>query len=648
MTAEPTAGARWGARADGAPAAGVDTLTALLERAAGSDERGLRFLDRRERATFLSWRRVHGGAAATAARLRRLGVRPGDRVALVFPTGSEFFDGFFGALLAGAVPVPLYPPVRLGRLGEYHRRTAAMIEAAGARVVLAERRVRRILGRTVEAARPELGCLTPSALAHAGGPEPPAGSERPAAGGDLALVQFSSGTTVEPKPVALSHRAVLAQVRLLNRFWPDTDELTHSGVSWLPLYHDMGLIGCVFPAVERVADLTLVPPELFVARPAVWLRAISRFGATISPAPNFAYGLCVSKVRDEELEGVDLSCWRVALNGAESVSAATVRAFTERFRPFGFRPEALTPVYGLSEAALAVTFSPLDRPPLCRRFVRASLEPGRKVEPVPEEDGGSEGRELVSVGSPLPGFELEVREPGEAQGGEDEPPSTGEGREPLPAGRVGRIHVRGPSLMEGYLGRPDATAEVLSKGWLDTGDLGFLDGGELYLTGRAKDLVILRGRNYAPEEIEAAAGRAAGVRRGCTVAASWVGREDQKEKRADSERLVVLAEVDRRAGPAVRRALPEAVHEEVLARIGVAPDRVVALEPGTLPRTSSGKLRRGEALRRWLAGSLEPPAPVTPLRLAGAVLGSGAAFARLGLGRAFEEDLEENPGGDDG
>ncbi|HUF79279.1 MAG TPA: AMP-binding protein [Thermoanaerobaculia bacterium] len=577
------------------------TLIDLLERSADRDDRGLRLLDRHERERFLSWRRVAAGAERTGAALAALGVRPGDRVALVFPTGEEFFDAFFGALAAGAVPVPLYPPVRLGRLGEYHRATAGMLRAAGARVVLADARIRRLLGQAVAAARPELGCLTLDGLAGAAGRLRPREPHRPAPG-DLALVQFSSGTTVDPKPVALSHRAILAQVEMLNGLWPERERIVHSGASWLPLYHDMGLIGCIFPALELGTDMTLLPPEVFVARPATWLRAISRFRATVSPAPNFAYGLCVAKVRDEELDGVDLSSWRIALNGAEAVSARTLRSFIERFRPWGFRPEAMTPVYGLAEAALAVTFSDLGRPFRSGRFERASLEPGE----APCPDPG--GRELVSVGRPVPGFEVEVRD-GDA------------GR----VGHVGRVWVRGPSLMEGYLGRLRETARVLRDGWLDTGDLGFLSGGELFLTGRAKDLVILRGRNYGPEEIEAAAAAVPGARAGCAVAASYLPEE------SDGEELVVFVEAARDASDGLRERLPAAVREAVLGALGLRPDRVEVLAPGTLPRTSSGKLRRGETLRRWLAGELAPPEPVTPLRLARAMAGSAWGYLRSGV-----------------
>jgi acyl-CoA synthetase (AMP-forming)/AMP-acid ligase II len=611
--------------ARGLPGEGAGHLLDLLERARETDGRGLRLLDRRERETFLPWSEVVRRAERTAAALRAAGVRPGDRVALVFPTGEEFFDAFFGALAAGAVPTPLYPPVRLGRLPEYHRRTAGMVRAAGARLVLADGRVRRLLGQAMAEARPALGCRT---LAEIGDdlPDGENGGGLLAAAvspDDLGLVQFSSGTTVDPKPVGLTHRALLAQTETLNGLWPELhgDSLP-SGVSWLPLYHDMGLIGCVFPALAFRADLTLIGPEVFVARPAVWLRAVSRYRATISPAPNFAYGLCVSKIRDEELDGVDLSSWRVALNGAEPVSARTLRAFAERFAPWGFRAEALAPVYGLSEAALAVTFSDLGRRFRSERFERRSLEPGGAPEAV-DLDRPEAGRELVSVGRPLPGFEVEIRDATLTSLGE---------------GRVGNVWVHGPSLMAGYLGRPRATARALRDGWLDTGDLGFVRDGELFLTGRAKDLVILRGRNYGPEEMESAAWSVPGARTGCAVAASWMPEE------ADREELVLFVEAARSATPEERRALPEAVGQAVAAAVGPRPDRVEVLAAGTLPRTSSGKLRRAETLRRWREGELDPPDGVNPWRLAAAVAGSTVAFARLRLEGAPEsppESLEE-------
>jgi acyl-CoA synthetase (AMP-forming)/AMP-acid ligase II len=471
-----------------------------------------------------------------------------------------------------------------------------MLAGVDAKLVLADRLVQRVLGRTIELARPPLGCRTVEQLPAGGNAQPVT-----SAPDDLALVQFSSGTTVDPKPVALTHAALLAQVDRLNAVWPDGDGLEHSGASWLPLYHDMGLVGCVFTALERPAVLTLIPPELFIARPAVWLRTISRYGATVSPAPNFAYGLCVARIGDDELQGVDLSCWRFALNGAECVVPSVARAFIERFARWGFRADAMRPVYGLSEAALAVTFSGGAQPFSSRHFSRECLaERGEARE-------AKEGREIVSVGRPLDGFTLRIVD---ERGCE------------IPERRIGRVLVRGPSLMHGYLDRPEATAEVLKHGWLDTGDLGFFDDGELFLTSRAKDTLILRGRNYAPQEVEEVVHDLPGVRPGCAVAVSHL------EEGAEGEKLWLFVEAKRGVPRSEYEAMGEASGRRVVAATALTVDRVVVLEPGTLPRTSSGKLRRRETLRRYLAGELSPPQPVTRLRLAAAVAGSTLAYAR--------------------
>ena len=314
-----------------------------------------------------------------------------------------------------------------------------------------------------------------------------------------------------------------------------------------------------------------------MARPALWLRGIARSRATVSPAPNFAFARALRRVRDEELAGVDLSCWRHALCGAEAVSPQTLDEFARRFARWGFRREALTPVYGLAEAGLAVTFGALDAPFTVGRFERRALLAGRAV-------ADPDGREIAGVGMPLPGFSVAARD----DAGRD-----------LPAGRVGTIWVRGPSLMEGYLGDPAATARVLRDGWLDTGDLGFVDArGELFLVGRAKDLVIVRGRNHAPEEIEAAVAAVAGVRPGGVAAVGWL------PERAAEEELLLL--VERARGDAVDgvAALASACRDAVRAAVGVEAGHVAVLAPGALPRTSSGKLRRAEALRRFLSGEL--------------------------------------------
>ena len=574
-----------------APAPRHASMAAMLS-AAARHPSGVTFVGLREEETRLSWAQVEERARRAAGALVARGIRPGDRVAIVLRTEPAFLDAFFGALHAGAVPVPLYPPVRLGRMDEYAEATARMLRVSGARALVTSGSVARVIGRAVAAAGPglDLGVLDAARLLDGKDTAVPRG------GSELALVQFSSGSTVDPKPVALSHASLGAQVdALVALIAPSAADVL---VSWLPLYHDMGLIGCLLGAVSYPGPLVLLAPEHFLARPALWLRAVARHRGTISAAPHFAYAYAADRVRDADLEGLSLASWRIALDGAEPVTAGALERFAARFAPFGLDAGALMPVYGLSEASLAVTFSPRGRPLLAERIDPAALRSGQVS---PGE------REVVSVGVPIPGVEVEIR-------GEDD--------DALPERRLGRIHVRGPSLMEGYLGDPAATSRVLRDGWLDTGDLGFHAGGELFVHGRAKDLVIVRGANHAPEEFEACLAGIEGLRPGCAVALGFL------PDRGDVEELLVLAERTRGAR-GEGAVLEEAVREAVSSRTGVRPHTVRILEPGTLPRTSSGKMRRGEALRRFQGGKLLPPRKVNVLSLAREVLAGRLARARV-------------------
>jgi acyl-CoA synthetase (AMP-forming)/AMP-acid ligase II len=569
-------------------------------RAAADHPGGVTFVDLHERETVVPWREVLARARRAAAVLAARGIAPGDRVAVVLRTEPAFLDAFFGAWLAGAVPVPLYPPVRLGRMDEYVAVTGRMIAVSGARLVVSGGAVRRLLGAAVERGGPALGVLDAEALR--GGDA--ARAEEPRAGA-LALVQFSSGSTVDPKPVALTHAALAAQVdALLAAVRPDARDVC---VSWLPLYHDMGLIGCVLSAMSYPGPLVLLAPEHFLARPALWLRAIARHGGTISAAPSFAWGYAADRVRRGELAGQSLRSWRLALDGAEAVSGEAMRRFAIRFAASGFDPGALVPVYGLSEATLAVTFGRPGRLLAGRRVDATRLARDGRVAP------GT--REIVPVGTPVPGVDVEIR-----------------GEDGAPAGELclGRIFVRGPSLMAGYLGDDEATRRTLVDGWLDTGDLGFVADGELYVHGRAKDVVVVRGANHAPEEFEAALAGVAGLRPGCAVAVGFLPPGSAGEVLAILAERARATRHDRRPLRERRAAtIEEEVRRAVLERTGVAPHTVRILEPGTLPRTSSGKLRRGEALRRHLAGLLAPPRSAGALRVALEAARSGLAYARL-------------------
>jgi len=477
------------------------------------------------------------------------------------------------------VPVPLYPPVRLGRLDEYQAATVRMLRTVGAKVVIIDERVRAVLGTVIEHAacdHVDAATLTtaPAVLALA--------AEREA----LALIQFSSGSTVEPKAVALTHHQLLAQCAVLHALMHEHPANTRVGASWLPLYHDMGLIGCLLSAVYHPGRLVLLAPEHFLAKPALWLRAISRHRAFISPAPNFAYSLCAKRVRDKDLEDVDLSCWRFALNGAEPVLPTTLDEFTTRFARYGFDAGALLPVYGLSEAALAVTASPGGR--IARRARR-------------------ENRDIVSVGPPVPGVSIAIRD----RAGTD-----------VVDGADGRIFIRGPSVMQGYFGNPEATTHVLRDGWLDTGDLGYVEDGQLYVNGRAKEVIIIRGANRMPQEFEEPLLGIDGVRPGCVAA---VGERFPAE---GGEGLLILAE--RTKGTQLQDAeILRLIAARLVETTGIRPSRVVLLEPGTLPRTSSGKLRRTEALERFRNDALRPGKRVNVFTMSGAMLRSALAYRRL-------------------
>ena len=563
-----------------------ETLVHALAAGAKTPE-GFIFVDGREAETSMSFHTLEERAARAASALRDRGVEPGDCVAIILPTGPSFFDALLGCQRLGAVPVPLYPPVRLGRMDEYVDKTVAMLNAVRATALISDKRVRRILGRVVEQ-RP-----TPSIRAEEllsaelyDGPLPSAD--------DLAMVQFSSGTTVAPKPVALTHRQVIANVDAILSFVPTNDGVRRVGACWLPLYHDMGLIGCVFSAIVSAGTLVLIPPEQFLAKPHLWLRAISRHSVTTSPAPNFAYALCTERIKDEQMDGVDLSMWALALNGAEPVAPASLRAFTKRFAQWGLSPNALTPVYGLAEAALAVTFSDPTTPFTTLHVDRDALATGHNIAAI---SPSATTVELASVGTPLPGFAIRV--------------CTATGDDAAD-GTIGRVLASGPSLMRGYLHRDE---QPIEDGWLDTGDLGVVLGGDLFITGRAKDVVVLRGQNHAPHDIERAVDGIEGVRTGCAVAVGDVSE--------DGERLMVFVEARTPTDD-----MAAACHSAIRSRTGLEPSLVTILEPGTIPRTSSGKLRRGETLRRFHAGTLAAPESISAWRMAGHLARSAVGWAR--------------------
>ena len=540
------------------------------------------------------------GSAVAAALQQRAGLRSGDRVALMLPTAPDFFPAFFGAVLAGAVPVPLYPPWRPDRIEEYAQRQAKIIADSGARVLVTFEEVGR-LARLLGSQVPGLeSVVTLDSLGKA------SGTVVRALPRDVAFIQYTSGSTGDPKGVVLTHSNLIANIRAIAEALKiDSRDV---GVSWLPLYHDMGLIGAWLSCLYLGVPMVILSPQAFLTRPERWLWAIHRYRATLSAAPNFAYELCMRRVDERNLEGLDLSCLRATLNGAEPVQPETLEGFSRRFQPYGFRADALMPVYGLAESTLAVTIPPLNRRPLLDAIDRGTLEETGRAEPA----SGLSVNPLtfVSAGRPLPGHQVRI---------------VGSGGGPLADRVQGHIQCRGPSVMQGYFGRAEATAEVLQDGWLKTGDLGYLAAGELFVTGRVKDIIIQGGRNIYPQELEHIAGDVEGVRRGCVAAFGISGRG------VAGERLVLVAET-RRTEPEEKEKLTAAIRDRMDAQLGIPLDEVVLVPPQSVPKTSSGKIRRDNCRRLYLQGKLHSPSSAVWVQVARLALRSLGQRSRRVIG----------------
>jgi 1-acyl-sn-glycerol-3-phosphate acyltransferase len=592
-----------------APESAATLQEALWRRAQSEPARPHVFLREEDGSEqTLSYGRLLAEASAVAGGLREQGVRRGETVALMLPTGLDFLRSFQGVLLAGGVPVPIYPPARLDRLQEYTLRQAAILADAGARILITIERALPVASLLRSRAPSLRHVTTAQALAEgAAGSAAPAGSAT-----DAALIQYTSGSTGQPKGVLLTHANLLANIKAIAAGLALRP--TDVGVSWLPLYHDMGLIGSWLFCLYHGIPIEIQSPLAFLARPERWLWAIHRRRATLSAGPNFAYELCARKVPDAALEGLDLGSWRCALNGAEPVNPDTLERFAKRFARYGFAREALLPVYGLAESSVALCFPPSGRGPRIDTIARRPFESEDRAEPAPA--GEPQPLRFASVGAPLPGHEARVVDESGAE---------------LPERRVGRLVFRGPSATPGYFGKPEATRAItLAGGWLDSGDLAYRAGGELYIAGRLKDLIIKAGRNLVPQEIEEAA-EVEGVRKGC-VAAFGVAQQAQ-----GTESLVVVAET-RVTDEAARERLAGAVTQAVAAALDLPPDVVVLAPPGAVPKTSSGKIRRGAARELYLRGQLGRAPRTSPgqwLRLAAALAGRRAAAAFRALGRAL-------------
>lgn len=559
---------------------------------------GARFLNNAGLETYYPYADISRRAQAAAGFLQAAGLQKGDRVAIVLPTAVEFMEAFLGTQMAGGIPAALYPPFRLGKLDEYFSRLRRLLNKMGARFLITDARISKLLGSGVT------GVSSLKDVIDAVNLKKGTGWRRvPVGADDIAFLQFSSGTTVEPKAVAVSHSNLMHNLTMMEAGigGGTPEEFVGGGVCWLPLYHDMGLVGCLYLGLHYPGNMTFMGPETFIGRPAMWLQAISKYRGVVSPAPHFAYGLCLKKVRDEDMEGVDLSSWRVALNGAEPIDVETMERFTERFSRWGFKREAMTPVYGLAEAGLGVSFSDMNEAAVVTEFDRDALSAeGRATRGT--------GRKLPSVGKAMLGLSIEIQD---------------ENGNALPEGLAGRIMVKGPSITKGYFNDPEMNAATIRDGWLDTGDIGFFFEGNLYIGGRAKDLIIIRGRNYAPQEMEELLIDIPGLRTGCAVA---VGIQVEGQ----GEDLLILAELDPMSKRPAEEILTE-IRNRLLSGLSLAPYHIELLPAGTLPRTSSGKLRRSDALRQYVAGELVPPEKVTALKMLKEIGKSQIAWARFAL-----------------
>ncbi|NVI99072.1 amino acid adenylation domain-containing protein [Myxococcus sp. AM009] len=537
-----------------------------------------------EGESVLTYAELDAGARAVAALLQRH-LAPGDRALLLYPPGREYAFGFLGCLYAGVVAVPAYPPDPM-RLGRTLPRLQSLVADCGARVALTTSGIADMVEPLTEGA-PDLRALRWLATDTVAPAEAAAWRAPALSGESVAFLQYTSGSTGTPRGVVLRHRHLLHNSWLIARGFDASPNAV--GVLWLPPYHDMGLIGGLLQPLYRDFPMVLLPPLSFLQRPMGWLEAVSRYGGSVCGAPNFAFDLCVRKSTPAQRAALDLSRWESAFCGAEPVRADTLERFAEAFAPAGFRREAFYPCYGLAEGTLIVSGGVRAAAPVVRRFSREGLLRGEARAPEAE----SAEAVLVGCGQVLGDQDVRVVDPVT--------------RRPCPPGRVGELWVRGPSVADGYWQRPEETertfhgrlADSGEGPYLRTGDLGVIEDGEVFVTGRAKDVLVLRGRNHYPQDLEQSAERChPGVRPGC--GAAFLVEE------AGEERLVLVQEV------AAKVAADGAV-AEVVTRIraalseehGLAASAVVLISAGSLPKTSSGKVQRRATREAFLAGTLD-------------------------------------------
>lgn len=547
------------------------TILEAMVAAAEIDDRGFTFVDASGRETYASFRELVAEARARAGALQALPLTRGDRIVLTVPDHRAFIVTFLAAVTAGLVPVPVSPPFSLARLENWQATTAGIIRTAGAAAIVTVEDVRAVLlstGAALDATIVTVDELDAAAQPHV-----------PVAVGldDLAFLQFTSGSTGTPRGVMVSHRNVAANCTgLMGEFLRWTPYGAGViGVSWLPLYHDMGLVGCVLGPLYFARPVVFLATLGFLKRPSLWFELIHRHRATVTFAPNFGYALAARRISDEQISQWDLSCLRVAGCGGEPVSAETLRTFTRRFAPAGLSPQAPRPSYGMAESTLIVTYGRVGEPWRSEAVDADRLRRDRVAVPTAED---ADAVELVGCGTPLAGHTVSIVD---------------ERGSPLRERVIGEVEIRGPSLTRGYFGNPEATAASFRDGGLRTGDLGYLADGELFVTGRKKDLIVVYGRNYEPQTIEWSLAELPGVRPTGVVAFPRPGARGTEE-------VVVACEV----ATSDRETLAKAIRARVSDELALSVEDVVLLPTGSLPKTSSGKAQRARTRDMYLDGTL--------------------------------------------
>lgn len=552
------------------------TLVDALDYAA-QGVRGFNFYSARgDLVEVLSFADLRERALATARRLITAGLERGCRVALIADTTPDFIVAFFGCQYAGLLPVPLPLPTSFGGKDGYVEQLGKQMISCHAAAAIAPTGMSELLVQASDGVGMKLVMTSEELLAL------PEGTPdlQPQSPGDICYLQYSSGSTRFPHGVAVTQTSVMSNCHGNAAHGIEVREGDRM-MSWLPFYHDMGLVGAMLTLVAVQVTADYLPTEFFARRPLLWLELISRHKATVTYSPTFGYELCARRVKPEQVAELDLSSWRVAGLGAEMIRADSMREFSRTFAPAGFNDKAFLSSYGLAECTLAVSFMPINSGIEVDVVDESLLSLEHRA--VPATADTAKTREVVNCGIPMPEYDIDIRD---------------ENGDTVGERVVGQIYVRGPSVMSGYFNDPDGTRSVLDdEGWLDTGDMGYMLGPALYIVGRAKDLIILNGRNHWPQDIEWTVEQIEGLRSGDSAAISVPGR--------GNEEVAMILVQPRVSELDERRKLVDEIKRRVQKDVGIS-CRVALVKPRSLPRTSSGKLSRVKARASYISGLLEP------------------------------------------